>query len=139
MEALLERERGQLPLWLVVGFGAGIASWFALDRVHGWLAVICTGAAMAIGGFTLQGGRLERAVGWLGLAMVLGCSLIWARSEWVGGPRLERPVITSFTAQSERVEPLPARGDLRLTLSPAGPIFRIASVSPSKPMPHLRE
>ena len=29
VERFLERERGQLPLWLVVGFGAGIASWFA--------------------------------------------------------------------------------------------------------------
>jgi hypothetical protein len=37
VESFLERERGQLPSWLVVGFGAGIASWFALDGpTSGW-------------------------------------------------------------------------------------------------------
>lgn len=120
VEAFLERERGQLPLWLVAGFGAGIASWFALDGSLEWSAVICVGAAMAIAGFAFEAGRLERAVGWLGLALALGCSLIWARSEWISAPRLDRPKVVSFVAQVERVEPLPARGDVRLTLRPAG-------------------
>ena len=119
-EAFLERESGQLPIWLVIGFGAGIACWFALDGPREWLAVLCVGAAMAIAGFAFDGGRLERAFGWLGLALALGCALIWARAEWVGAPRLERPKVTTFTARVERVEPLPAKGDLRLTLLPAG-------------------
>jgi competence protein ComEC len=70
-----------LPLWLVVGFGAGIASWFALDGPSEWLAAICVGAGLAVGAFSLEGGRLERAVGWFGLAFALGCSLIWLRSD----------------------------------------------------------
>ena len=76
VEAFLERERGQLPIWLVVGFGAGIACWFALSGPPEWLAVLCLGGAMAIAGFTFEGGRFERAVGWLGLALALGCSVI---------------------------------------------------------------
>ena len=119
VEAFLERERGQLPLWLVVGFGAGIASWFALDGVREWSAVLCLGVAMAIAGFASDGGRLERSVGWFGLALALGCSLIWARSEWVAAWKLDRPTITTFIAHVERVEPLPAKGDLRLTLKPS--------------------
>ena len=31
LEKLLEAERAQLPPWFVVGFGTGIAAWFALD------------------------------------------------------------------------------------------------------------
>ncbi len=30
IEALFEAERDQLPLWLPVGLGAGVAAWFAL-------------------------------------------------------------------------------------------------------------
>ena len=104
----------------MIGFGAGIACWFALNGPREWLAVLCLGAAMALAGFAFDGGRLERAFGWLGLALALGCAIIWARAEWVGAPRLERPKVTTFTARVERVEPLPAKGDLRLTLLPAG-------------------
>lgn len=118
VEAFLEQERGQLPLWLVVGFGAGIASWFALDGFREWLAILCVGAALGVGGFSFEGGRLERAIGWLGLALTLGCAVIWMRSEWVSSEKLHRPTVTSFVATVKRVEPLPARGDIRLTLAP---------------------
>lgn len=118
VESFLERERGQLPSWLVVGFGVGIASWFALDGSGEWSAVLCLGAGLAIAGFLLEGGRLERAIGWLGLALALGCGLIWLRSEWVRAPRLERPMVTTFEAKVERVEPIASKGDLRLTLAP---------------------
>ena len=118
VEGFLERERGQLPLWLAVGFGAGIGAWFALDGPTAWSGLLCLGFAMAVGGFASDGGRLERSVGWFGLAMALGCCLIWARSESVAAPRLDWPRITTFEARVERVEPLAARGDLRLTLAP---------------------
>jgi len=121
VESFLERERAQLPLWLAVGFGAGIATWFAFGRPGEWTAVICTGIGMGIGGFVLDGGRLERAVGWFGLAMALGCSLIWFRSDWVALPRLERPKVITFEAAVERVEPIASKGDLRLTLRSADP------------------
>ena len=83
-----------------------------------WLAVLCLGIGLAIAGFVFEGRRLERAIGWLGLAAALGCGLIWLRSEWVRAPRLERPVVTSFDATVERVEPIASKGDLRLTLAP---------------------
>ncbi len=118
-ESFLERERGQLPLWLAVGFGIGIAAWFAFDGPRAWAAILCLGLSMALAGFAAAGGRLERSVGWLGIAVTAGCGLIWLRSAWVAEPRLQRPIVTSFEATVERVEPIASKGDLRLTLAPA--------------------
>ena len=121
VEAFLERERGQLPPWFVVGFGIGIAAWFALGQPRDWAAFLCVSAALALLGFSMRGGRAERGVGWFGLAMLLGCALVWARSAWVAAPRLERPLVTEFRAKVERVETRVAKKDLRLTLAPADP------------------
>ena len=137
VESFLERERGQLPAWLVVGFGAGIASWFALDGPGEWLAVICLGAGLAITGFVFEGGRLERAIGWLGLALALGCGLTWLRSEWARAPRLERPVVTAFDADVKRIETIASKGDFRLTLAPLDPalpdLVRVSTKANSAP------
>ena len=121
VEAFLEAERAQLPPWLAVGFGTGIGLWFALRGPTEWLALVTLSGGLAIAGFAIRGGRAERAVGWFALAMFLGCTLVWARSAWVASPRLERPRIVSFEAGVERVEPLVAKGDVRLTLAPADP------------------
>lgn len=121
LEAWLERERGQLPPWLVVGFGAGIAGWFVLDGPNQWLALICVSTGLALVGFTARGGRAERALGWFALAMALGCGLVWGRSAWVAAPRLERPLVTTFSGKVEKVEQLVARGQTRLTVLSADP------------------
>ena len=67
LEDFLERERGQLPPWFVVGFGAGIAAWFTLDEPRHWAVFLCLSGALALIGFSLRGGRAERAAGWFGL------------------------------------------------------------------------
>ncbi|QIL02222.1 ComEC family competence protein [Sphingomonas sinipercae] len=121
MESFLEAERAQLPPWVVVGFGLGIALWFWLDTPVQWFAVLALSSGVGILGFAMVGGRAERAAGWFALALALGCALIWTRSEWVRAPRLERPVVTSFQATVERVEPLVAKGAVRLTLAPRDP------------------
>jgi competence protein ComEC len=119
IEEWLERERGQLPPWFVVGFGTGIATWFALDGARGWLALLLGSAGLAIVGFVARGGRAERAIGWFTLAAALGCALIWARSEWVAQPRLVRPIVVSFAGRVDRVEQLLAKDQVRLTLAPS--------------------
>jgi competence protein ComEC len=121
VESFLERERGQLPPWVVVGFGSGIGGWFALGGPAQWAALICFAAGAAILGFAARGGRFERGFAWFGLAAALGCALVWARSDWVAAPKLQRPRVVSFEAAVERVEPMPAKGDVRLTLVPADP------------------
>ena len=60
-------------------------------------------------------------MGWLGLAIALGCGVIWLRSESVAAPRLERPLVTSFDGVVESVQPLAAKGDVRLTLATVDP------------------
>lgn len=118
IEAFLDSERGQLPLWFVAAFGAGIALWFALPDPRQWAGFLCLCAGMSLLGFTIGQGRSGRALGWLGLAAALGCALIWLRSDWVAAPRLDRPRIVEFSARVEKVETLAAKGDLRLTLAP---------------------
>ena len=118
IEALLEAERGQLPLWFVACFGAGIAGWFWVGGERGWIGLIAFAMSLVAGGAALgQGLRSSRALVAGGLALAAGCALIWWRSEHVAAPRLARPVIVEFAGAIERVEHLAAKGDLRLTLS----------------------
>ena len=119
LERLLERERAQLPPWFVVGFGSGIAAWFAIDTPGGWQAFLCLAAALTLLGFVLGWGRAGRALGWFAFAAMLGCALIWARSAWVAEPRLDRPLVADFAGTVESVEPLAARDKVRLLIRPA--------------------
>ena len=137
LEAFLEAERAQLPPWAVVGFGSGIAAWFALDQQIQWLAFVAIALGLAIAGFAARGERAERALGWFALAMALGCALVWARSEIVAAQRVERPAITTFEARVEKVEPLVAKGDVRLTLAPSDPALppRVRVSAPAEDAP----
>jgi competence protein ComEC len=105
----------------VVGFGAGIAAWFALATPTQWQAFLALSSGAAVAGFAARGGRAERAVGWFALAMTLGCALVWAHSIVVAEPRLDRPTIATFEGRVEKVEPLVSKGDVRLTLIPSDP------------------
>ena len=78
LEKLLEAERAQLPPWFVVGFGSGIAAWFALGAPSSGSAFLCVGAALALVGLRGGQGRAGRAMGWFALAATLGCALVWA-------------------------------------------------------------
>ncbi|MGN6059028.1 MAG: hypothetical protein ACTHOI_10660, partial [Sphingomicrobium sp.] len=88
LEKLLEAERAQLPPWVVVGLGSGIAAWFALDEPGQWQAFLCLSAALALFGFSAAHGRAGRALGWFALAATVGCALVWARSTIIEQPRL---------------------------------------------------
>ena len=120
MEAFLEGERAQLPLWVVVAFGSGIAAWLWLAGPSQWSAFIALALGLAAAGLALGDGRLGRALLLGGIAMLLGCALIWWRSERVAAPRLDRPTVVTFEALVEKVETRAAKGDLRLTLAPVG-------------------
>ena len=120
VERFLERERAQLPPWIAVGFGLGISLWFWLAEPRQWAALLFLSAAVALAAFAFGRRRLERAVAWLALTAALGCALIWARSEWIAAPRLDRPQVVTFEALVEQVETLAARDSVRLTLAPIG-------------------
>ena len=84
IERWLEAERDQIPLWLPVGLGLGIAAWFALPDTGKWLAFMAAAGGVAGFGFTLaRGGRLGRVIGIFALIAMIGCGLIWLRAERV--------------------------------------------------------
>ncbi|MFN3728037.1 MAG: ComEC/Rec2 family competence protein [Allosphingosinicella sp.] len=120
VEARLEAEREQLPLWVPVGLIAGIAAWFALPDPASWSAFIAaSGGAMLAALAFARGSRVSGAFAWFSLFAMIGCSLIWIRAESVAAPRLERPQAASFTANIVRADRLAARGQVRLLLAPA--------------------
>jgi competence protein ComEC len=119
LEGWLEAEREQLVLWLPVALGAGISAWFVLPDARGWTAWLVISGAVALLGLSIAGGtRVGRVLLVGGLAMALGCGLVWWRAESVAAPVLARPVTAQFEARVERVEQLPARGMVRLRLAP---------------------
>lgn len=119
LEAWLEAERDQMPLWLPVALGAGIAAWFVLPDPRAWLGAL----ALFIGGALValaagRGGRAGRALLVGGLTAAVGLGLIWWKAERVSAPVLGRPAIVEFTGRVERLEPLAARDLVRVTLTP---------------------
>src|SRR5436190_22893654 len=121
LEKLLELERAQLPPWVVVGFGTGIAAWFALDEPKQWMAFLCIATALGVTGFLAANGRAGRALGWFALAAAIGCGLVWARSEWVAQPRLDHPVVTDLAGRVASVDHLASRDTVRLLVAPIDP------------------
>lgn len=118
-EMRLERERERIALWLPVALGAGIASWLALPTAMHWTGLLLLLAAgVLLGLATGWHRRLGRMVAIGCLTMALGVLLVWGRALWVAAPVLAQPVVTSFSAKVERVEPLPARDQVRLILRP---------------------
>jgi competence protein ComEC len=116
VEKLLEAERAQLPPWVVVGLGSGVAAWFSLPGPKQWQAFLCLSAALTLTGFALGSGRAGRALGWFALAATFGCALVWARSAAVELPRLGRPAVTEVAGRVESVDHLAARQKVRLVV-----------------------
>lgn len=119
-EHLFEAERAQLPLWLPVGLGLGIAAWFALPDANAWTAFLLGAgalfcAALAAGWST----RWGRALAIFALAAACGCGLVWSKAERVAAPVLTRPGMAEFTAEVESLQRLPAREAVRLVVVPA--------------------
>lgn len=118
LESRLDAERDQLPLWLPVMLGAGIAAWFVLPHSLAWRAALLAGLAVALFAVALgRGGRTGRVVAVAAAAFSLGVALIWVKADWAAAPVLQRPVVARFTGRVEKVDQLPARGLVRLRLA----------------------
>ncbi|MBB5713954.1 ComEC/Rec2 family competence protein [Sphingomonas aerophila] len=121
IEHWLEAERDQLPLWLPVSVGTGVALWFVLPNAHGWLAAMLFAVGLALAALALgRGGRLGRVIAIGAIGVALGTGLVWWRAERAAAPVLNRPVVARFTARVDAVEMLGARGLVRVTLSSRG-------------------
>jgi competence protein ComEC len=120
LEQQLELERDQFALWLPIGLGAGIAAWLILPTPISWV-----GTAIMLFAITLaaaifgRGYRAGQAIAWFAGAALVGLFVIWGKAGLVAAPRLDdRAAVKSFSARIEMVEPLQARGLIRLTLAP---------------------
>lgn len=134
IERQLEAERDQLPLWLPVMLGLGVALWFVLPDPTAWRAAAWIALAVSLGALTLwRGGRGWLAVALAGMLVAGGVALAWSRAERVAAPVLRTPTILHFDAVVERVEPLPARDVVRLTLRPTG--AGLATSGDRRPLP----
>jgi len=118
VEGVLEAERDQLPLWLPVALGTGIAAWFALPLRDQWTGALLFFGALAAAGSAGWATRTGRAIALFGLFAALGLSLIWWRAEAVRAPVLARPVVTTFHARVEAIESRPDPGEVRLLATP---------------------
>ncbi len=119
LEAQLEVERERIGLWLPVALGAGIAAWLALPAAAYWIGLLLMLAAGFLVGLLIGWhGRVGRMVAIGCAVMAAGVLLIWARALWVAAPVLAAPVSTSFAAVVERVEPLPAKDQVRIIARP---------------------
>lgn len=121
VEARLEAERERIGLWLPVALGAGIAAWFALPAAAQWTGLLLFLLAGLFAGLLISWhSRTGRTVAVGCAVMAAGMLLIWGRALWVAAPVLAQPVTTEFSAHVERVQPLPARGQIRLIVLPHG-------------------
>ena len=144
LELWLEVERDQLALWIPVMLGTGIGLWFATATRDAWIAIMIAGLGAVSAAFALGlGRRTARLAFWAGLCMTSGCGLIWARSEWVAGPRVEHPMIATFVARTEKIEAQPQREGIRLLLATGSrsglPPYVRVSVDTDKSIPDLVE
>ena len=121
VEHWLEAERDQLPLWLPVMMGLGVACWFLGPDERAWTVCVLLFAALGTAGLALgRGSRAWRAVAIGGYVAAIGLALVWWRAERVAAPVLVRPVVATFSGRVVRVEPLAARELVRLTLEDVG-------------------
>jgi competence protein ComEC len=119
IETALDYQRDQLPLWLPIMLGCGIAAWFVLLDRGSWIAWITAMVGVAGAGLLLPaGGRLKRVFVIAPLTCALGCGIAWVRSEVVAAPVLSRPAIEAFSARVERIDVQVTKDRLRLTLAP---------------------
>lgn len=119
LEARFDAERDQLPLWLPVGFGLGVAAWFALPDAYAWTAFLLAAGALLFGALGHAGTRWGKALAIFAFAAALGCGHIWWKAERIAAPVLDHPRMAEFTGAIERFQRLPARDSVRLVVQPS--------------------
>lgn len=117
-------ERDQLPVWIVVAFGAGIAAWFALPGGQWPVAVIALSlaGALALLAWCRSWAAMELGARCLfaGLLMLAaGCATMAWRAERVDADPLPAPWFGTLAGRIEARETIPARDMVRLVIRPA--------------------
>lgn len=114
----LAAEREQLPLWIPVCFGLGVAAWFALPWRDQWIAAGTVFAACALLGAAM-GGMAGRCLLVAGLLALGGVTTAWVRSDLVATePLIRDRVAVPLTGRVIAVDREPARDRVRLIVAP---------------------
>jgi competence protein ComEC len=120
LDAALAAEADQLPLWIPVLFGIGIAASLALpwhaDRVA---AAAAMAACIAIG-LALRGGARQVLVA-AGITMLIGFGVAATRTQRVAAPRLAQPGFAQLVGVITAAEDRSASGEIRLHVAPFDP------------------
>jgi competence protein ComEC len=120
LEVLFDGERDQLPLWLPVAFGFGIAAWFALADSSAWTGFLLAAAGLVVSLAVAAGTRWGRALAIFSFVAALGCVHIWAKAERVAAPPLGYARMAQFDAAVETSVRQPAKQSVRLVVKPVG-------------------
>jgi competence protein ComEC len=117
LENWLDRERDQLPLWLPVGIGFGVAFWqFFGTSAWAGLAMSCA-SLLFFGNLARPYSRLRQLAHMAAVAILLGFFLIAFRSTTVAQPVLGKIWTGEFYGRIEAVENISARNVYRLRLA----------------------
>jgi competence protein ComEC len=120
IENWLDSERDQLPLWVPVGVGMGIAAW-QITGASGGVALGLVCLALLLIGFASGGdGRLRHVLIVGAAALAIGFGAIAAKSALVAEPVLGKPWVGTFYGRIEKVDILSARDVVRLQLATDG-------------------
>ncbi|MEQ1497170.1 MAG: ComEC/Rec2 family competence protein [Novosphingobium sp.] len=112
--------------WAVIGLAAGIAAWFSGANIWQWLGTIALALGIALVGFGLlrRDGAytlLRQALMVMGIAVALGCMLVWAKAWMIGARPIARPMVERFDARVLAREDLPAQHKVRLIVAAREP------------------
>ncbi len=116
IEGALENEKDNLPLWIPVGIGIGIAIWESFGDRAAIALVVAVAALIAIGFATGPARRLSALLKGAGLTMLLGFAVIMFKSSMVASPVLAKSWVGEFYGRISNVEMLSARDVVRLQL-----------------------
>ncbi len=120
LELWLEKEAAQLPLYIPIFVGMGIAAWFALG-IDNWFYIIVPSSLLVMMGLvTKLKSRFSLVLLMMGLSIIIGWSAISIRSYNVSAPILGKPWVGHIYGRIERIEKLPARALVRLILETEG-------------------
>ncbi|MBY6013774.1 ComEC family competence protein [Qipengyuania gaetbuli] len=111
--------------WLTVAFAGGIGGWFALPAMSFWFVALgIAGALAGLGWACLRmTGRpaISTALVAVSVAIALGMSVIWARSEVVGTEPIAAPVFAKLDGTLLEREEQPAEDRVRLVIATREP------------------
>ena len=116
IELWLEKEASQLPLYIPIFVGIGIAVWFILGPIQASFLIIPSAILVIFGLAQKVKSRLSLVMIMIGLSIITGWSAISVRSHNVSAAILEKPWVGPIYGRINTIEKLPARSIVRLTL-----------------------